>query len=53
MILTVLIVILIIAVIASLPVFPHSREWGYSPVGLLFFIALVLIVLRLLNIVHF
>jgi len=53
MIITVLIVILIIAVIASLPVFSYNRGWGYSPFGVLIFIAVVLIVLRLMNIIRF
>ncbi|MDQ1316728.1 MAG: hypothetical protein QG641_2437 [Candidatus Poribacteria bacterium] len=47
MILTVLLIILIIAVIGSLPVFPHSREWGYFPGGILGIIVLILVILYL------
>ncbi len=47
MILTVLLIILIIAVIGSLPVFPHSREWGYFPGGILGGIVLILVILYL------
>ena len=30
---TILIVILILLLIGGLPVFPHSRSWGYGPVS--------------------
>jgi len=47
MILTILLIILIIAVIGSLPVFPHSRGWGYYPGGIFGTIVLILIILLL------
>lgn len=47
MILTILLIIVIIAVIGSLPVFPHSREWGYFPGGILGVIVIILIILYL------
>jgi hypothetical protein len=47
MILTILLIILIIAVIGSLPVFPHSRGWGYFPGGILGIVVLVLVILYL------
>jgi hypothetical protein len=47
MILTILLIILIIAVIGSLPVFPHSRGWGYFPGGTLGVIVLILVILYL------
>ena len=47
MILTILLIILILAVIGSLPVFPHSRGWGYFPGGILGVIALILVILYL------
>jgi hypothetical protein len=47
MILTILLIILIIAVIGSLPVFPHSREWGYFPGGILSVIVLIVVILFL------
>jgi hypothetical protein len=47
MILTILLVILIIAVISSLPVFPYSRGWGYFPGGIFGIILLILGILYL------
>lgn len=44
---TVLLVVLILAVIGSIPAWPHSREWGYGPSGGLGLILLILIVLML------
>lgn len=43
-------VILIIAVIASLPVWGYSRNWGYRPGGILGIIFLVLFVWFLMHI---
>ena len=39
---TILIIILILLLIGGLPVFPHSRSWGYGPSGI---IGVVLVVL--------
>jgi hypothetical protein len=47
MLLAILVVILILALTASLPVWPHSRGWGYYPSG---FIGLVLLILLALSI---
>ena len=49
MITILLLVILILLLIGGLPVFPHSRHWGYGPsstVGLLMVIVVVLILLE-------
>jgi len=45
---TVLIVILVLALFGALPRWPHSREWGYAPiggVGLVLFIVVILLML--------
>jgi hypothetical protein len=47
MILTILIIILIVMIVGSLPVFPHSREWGYFPGGIFGIIVVVLVILYL------
>jgi hypothetical protein len=44
---TILIVVLILALIGSLPAWPHSRGWGYAPGGGIGLILLILIVLAL------
>ncbi len=46
MITILLLIILILLLIGGLPVFPHSRNWGYGPssmVGMLLVIVVVLV----------
>ena len=45
MLTTILIVILILALIGSLPTWGHSRNWGYGPGGGLGLILIILIIL--------
>ncbi len=44
---TILIGILILMLLGAVPRWPHSRDWGYFPSGMLGFIVLVLIALWL------
>jgi flagellin-like protein len=44
---TILIVVLILLLIGAVPRWPHSRNWGYSPSGILGVILLVVIILLL------
>lgn len=46
---TILIVILILILIGAIPSWPHSREWGYGPSGLVGVILVVLVILLLLG----
>ena len=46
MITILLLIILILLLIGGLPIFPHSRNWGYGPssmVGMLLVIVVVLV----------
>lgn len=45
----VLIVILILALIGSLPTWPHSRSWGYYPTGGLGLVLVIVLILLLLG----
>ena len=45
MLLMVVTVVLILALIGALPVWPHSRNWGYYPTGGIGLILLVLVIL--------
>ncbi|WP_248799585.1 DUF3309 family protein [Pseudomonas sp. MWU13-2105] len=45
----ILIVILILLLVGGLPVFPHSRSWGYGPSGIIGTVLIVLLVLLLLG----
>lgn len=44
---TILVIILVLALLGVLPAWPHSREWGYMPSGIVGVIVLVLLVLLL------
>ena len=44
---TILIVVLILMLLGALPTWPHSRQWGYYPSGMLGLILLILIILVL------
>ncbi|GFM79397.1 hypothetical protein PSCICO_33930 [Pseudomonas cichorii] len=46
---TILIIVLILILIGGLPVFPHSRNWGYGPSGVVGTILIILLVLVLLG----
>lgn len=46
---TILIIILILALVGVLPTWPHSREWGYAPTGIVGVVVVILIVLFLLG----
>jgi len=49
MLLLILTVVLIVALIGSIPKWPHSRGWGYVPSGGVGLILVVLLVLYLLG----
>lgn len=46
---TILIVVLILMLVGVLPTWPHSREWGYAPSGIVGTIVVILLVLFLLG----
>jgi hypothetical protein len=48
---TILLIILLLALVGALPVFPHSRSWGYAPVGGVGTVLLIVLVLLLLGVI--
>ena len=42
---TILLIVVILALIVVLPVWPHANSWGYGPSGLVGVVLLILIVL--------
>ena len=46
---TVLLVILVLALIGSVPVYPYSANWGYFPSGILGTVVLVWLILVLIG----
>jgi hypothetical protein len=46
---TILIVVLILFFLGALPVWPHSRSWGYYPTGGLGLVLAIIVILVLLG----
>ena len=46
---TILLVIVILMLIGAIPTWPHSREWGYFPSGILGTVVLILLILLLMG----
>jgi hypothetical protein len=46
---TILLIILILMLVGVIPSWPHSRNWGYGPSGLLGVVVIILIVLLLMG----
>jgi hypothetical protein len=48
-----LLIVLILLLVGGLPTWNHSRSWGYGPSGLLSLLLVVLVILLLMDVVHF
>jgi hypothetical protein len=46
---TILIIILVLALVGIIPIWPHSRSWGYAPSGGVGLIVLIVVILLLLG----
>lgn len=46
----ILVILLIILIVAAIPTWPYSREWGYAPGGGLAAILLIILILYLLGV---
>jgi hypothetical protein len=46
---TILIIVLILFLLGALPVYPHSRSWGYYPSGGLGLVLTIIVILFLLG----
>jgi len=46
---TILLVILILLLVGAIPGWPHSRNWGYGPSGVLGVLLIVVLVMALLE----
>jgi hypothetical protein len=49
----ILLIVLIVLLLGAAPTWPHSRQWGYGPSGLLGMLLLVFVVLMLFNALPF
>ena len=48
---TILLVILVLFFLGALPVYPHSRNWGYAPMGGLGTLLVIFLILYLLKVI--
>lgn len=46
---TILIIVLILILLGAIPAWPHSRNWGYGPSGIVGVIVVVLLILLLMG----
>jgi hypothetical protein len=46
---TILLVVLVLILLGVIPTWPHSREWGYGPSGIVGVIVVVLVILLLMG----
>ena len=46
---TILLVILVLALLGIIPIWPHSRSWGYAPSGGIGLVVVILVILLLLG----
>jgi hypothetical protein len=46
---SILLIILILVLVGVIPVWPHSRSWGYAPGGVVGLVVIILLVLLLLG----
>lgn len=49
MLMTILLIVLILALLGAVPAWPHSREWGYGPSGILGAVVLIVVILALMG----
>jgi hypothetical protein len=47
----ILLIVLVLFLVGAVPTWPHSRNWGYGPSGVLGLLVLVLLVLLLVGVV--
>jgi hypothetical protein len=47
----ILLIILILLLLGAFPTWPHSRQWGYGPSGILGLLLVILLILMLFNVV--
>lgn len=49
MLATILLILLVLMLVGAIPVWPHSRGWGYAPSGGIGLIVLIIVVLLLVG----
>ena len=49
----ILLILLVVLLVGGLPTWPHSRNWGYRPVGIIGVLLVILVVLLLFSAIPF
>ena len=49
----ILLILLVLLLVGGLPRWPHSRNWGYGPSGILGLLLVVLLIMLLLSVIPF
>lgn len=49
----ILLILLIVLLVGGAPTWPHSRNWGYRPVGIVGVLLVILLVLLILRAIPF
>jgi hypothetical protein len=47
----ILIIILIVLLLGAFPTWPHSREWGYGPTGVIGVVLVIVLILVLMRVI--
>ena len=47
----IVIIVLLLLLFGSFPIFPYSRNWGYAPTGTLGTVLLIVVILFLLHVI--
>jgi hypothetical protein len=47
----ILLIVLILLLTGTLPTWPHSRQWGYRPSGIMGVLLLLLLILLIFNVI--
>ena len=48
----ILLIVLILLLVGGFPAWPYSRRWGYGPSGIVSVLLVVLLVLLLMEVIH-
>lgn len=46
---TILLIVILLMLIGAIPAWPHSRNWGYAPSGVLGTVLIIILILFLLG----
>ncbi|MHB1645935.1 MAG: DUF3309 domain-containing protein [Candidatus Acididesulfobacter diazotrophicus] len=47
----ILLIILVVLLLGAFPAWPHSREWGYGPTGVIGVVLVIVLILVLMRII--